>query len=49
NTLVSIFLRKLEYYKGILFLTTNYIQSFNKVIINRIYFIIKYGLLGENA
>ncbi|KAF2185525.1 P-loop containing nucleoside triphosphate hydrolase protein [Zopfia rhizophila CBS 207.26] len=49
NALVSVFLRKLEYYKGILFLTTNRVQSFNEAIVNRIHFIMKYGSLNENA
>ncbi|KAF2181020.1 hypothetical protein K469DRAFT_590292, partial [Zopfia rhizophila CBS 207.26] len=40
NTLVTIFLRKLKYFKRILFLTTNHIQTFNKVIISKIYLII---------
>ncbi|KAF2193661.1 hypothetical protein K469DRAFT_550572, partial [Zopfia rhizophila CBS 207.26] len=40
NTLVTIFLRKFKYFKEVLFLTTNHIQTFNKVIINKIHLII---------
>lgn len=49
NALVSVFLRKLEYHKGILFLTTNRVQSFDDAIANRIHFAMKYGLLIEKA
>lgn len=30
NSLVLVFLRQLEYYKGVLFLTTNRVQTFDK-------------------
>jgi SpoVK/Ycf46/Vps4 family AAA+-type ATPase len=36
NNLVAIFLRTLEYYAGILFLTTNRIRTFDQAIISRI-------------
>ena len=42
NTLVSIFLRALEYYQGILFLTTNRVGTFDDGFISRIHVIIHY-------
>ena len=36
NNLVAIFLRTLEYYQGILFLTTNRIGTFDEAILSRI-------------
>ena len=48
NNLIIIFLRKLKYYKGIIFLTTNYIRDFDKVMLSRIYITIKYYSLGIN-
>ena len=36
NNLVAIFLRTLEYYQGILFLTTNRVGAFDEAIISRI-------------
>ncbi|KAJ5201183.1 ATPase AAA-type core [Penicillium cf. viridicatum] len=48
NRLVTIFLRKLEYYRGILFLTTNRMIQFDEAIISRIHLTIKYeGLTRE--
>ncbi|KAJ5181212.1 hypothetical protein N7491_000767 [Penicillium cf. griseofulvum] len=48
NRLVTIFLRKLEYYQGILFLTTNRMIQFDEAIISRIHLTIKYeGLTRE--
>ena len=32
NSLVSVFLRNLEYYRGILFLTTNRVGDFDKAV-----------------
>jgi len=37
NTLVCVFLRKLKYYEGILFLITNQVKTINKAIVSRIY------------
>ncbi|OCK90804.1 uncharacterized protein K441DRAFT_577569, partial [Cenococcum geophilum 1.58] len=37
NALIYIFLHKLKYYKGILFLITNWVKTINKAIISRIY------------
>ncbi|PMD60193.1 uncharacterized protein K444DRAFT_503323, partial [Hyaloscypha bicolor E] len=47
NGLVSIFLCKLEYYKGILFLTTNRVGQFNKAILSRIYLLLRYKGLTQ--
>ncbi|KAJ5091678.1 ATPase AAA-type [Penicillium alfredii] len=48
NRLVTVFLRKLEYYQGILFLTTNRMIQFDEAIMSRIYLTIKYeGLTRE--
>ncbi|KAF2174657.1 P-loop containing nucleoside triphosphate hydrolase protein [Zopfia rhizophila CBS 207.26] len=49
NSLVSVFLRQLEYYQGVLFLTTNRVQTFDEAVASRIHYGIKYGLLGVNA
>jgi SpoVK/Ycf46/Vps4 family AAA+-type ATPase len=45
----EIFLRLLEYYEGILFLTTNRIQSFDKAFKSRIHLAIKYHPLTPSA
>ncbi|KAI1176378.1 P-loop containing nucleoside triphosphate hydrolase protein [Nemania sp. FL0916] len=45
NALVSVFLRVLEYYKGIMFLTTNQIAEFDVAIPSRIHIAIKYESL----
>ncbi|KAI1147740.1 hypothetical protein F4825DRAFT_129632 [Nemania diffusa] len=45
NALVSVFLRVLEYYKGIMFLTTNQIAEFDIAIPSRIHIAIKYQSL----
>ena len=42
NTLVSIFLRALEYYQGILFLTTNRVGTFDDAFVSRIHVVIHY-------
>ncbi|KKZ65599.1 hypothetical protein EMCG_08563 [[Emmonsia] crescens] len=49
NRLVTIFLRKLEYYEGILFLTTNRLVEFDEAILSRIHLKVKYeGLTKES-
>ncbi|KAK4195605.1 hypothetical protein QBC40DRAFT_352422 [Triangularia verruculosa] len=48
NSLVSVFLRCIEYYRGILFLTTNRIGYFDDAFISRIHVIIKYDALNED-
>ncbi|KAI1359172.1 P-loop containing nucleoside triphosphate hydrolase protein [Xylaria arbuscula] len=45
NALVSVFLRVLEYYSGIMFLTTNQIAEFDVAIPSRIHIAIKYESL----
>ncbi|KAK4145046.1 uncharacterized protein C8A04DRAFT_36176 [Dichotomopilus funicola] len=45
NCLVSVFLRCVEYYRGILFLTTNRVGHFDDAFISRIHIIIKYDRL----
>ncbi|KAL0935666.1 AAA family ATPase [Colletotrichum truncatum] len=42
NSLVSIFLRTLEYYSGILFMTTNRVQTFDDAFKSRIHVPLKY-------
>ncbi|KAF2177301.1 hypothetical protein K469DRAFT_742614, partial [Zopfia rhizophila CBS 207.26] len=37
NALVTVFLRKLEYFEGILFLTTNRVRTFDEAIVSRIH------------
>jgi len=46
NALVSVFLRKLEYYRGIMILTTNRVKDFNNAIQSRISVALHYGPLG---
>ena len=43
NTLVSIFLRALEYYQGLLFLTTNRVGTFDDAFVSRIHIVIHYS------
>lgn len=47
NSLVSIFLRALEYYKGILFLTTNRVGTFDDAFVSRIHLIVHYPDFSE--
>ena len=49
NALVSIFLRELEYYRGILFLTTNLAQTFDHAFQFRIHLSIMYTDLDAPA
>ncbi|KAI1844808.1 hypothetical protein JX266_009036 [Neoarthrinium moseri] len=42
NSMVSVFLRCMEYYRGILFLTTNRVGSFDDAFISRIHVVIHY-------
>ena len=49
NALVSIFLRQLEYYQGILILTTNRLDSFDPAFQSRIHFSISYPELSVEA
>lgn len=45
NSLVSVFLHRLEYYQGIIFLSTNRLKDFDKAIQSRIYLKVKYNNL----
>ncbi|KAH8204871.1 hypothetical protein TruAng_000910 [Truncatella angustata] len=47
NALVSVFLRVLDYYQGIMFLTTNQIAQFDVAIPSRIHVAIKYESLTK--
>ncbi|KAF7868342.1 hypothetical protein EAF04_004874 [Stromatinia cepivora] len=47
NSLVSVFLRVLEYYQGILMLTTNQIAQFDVAVKSRIHVAIKYDDLND--
>ncbi|KAJ2934083.1 hypothetical protein H1R20_g2987, partial [Candolleomyces eurysporus] len=49
NALVAIFLRKLEYYQGILILTTNLITHCDVAFESRIHFTIHYPLLSKTS
>ena len=49
NALVSIFLRQLEYYQGILILTTNRIAQCDKALESRVHISIQYPDLDESA
>jgi AAA+ superfamily predicted ATPase len=45
NGLVSVFLRRLEYYQGVMFLTTNRVTTFDNAIKSRITIALKYDSL----
>jgi hypothetical protein len=49
NNLVSVFLRMLEYYRGIMFLTTNRIRDFDDAIQCRISVALCYSPLGPKT
>lgn len=49
NALVSIFLRLLEYFQGILFLTTNRVETFDEAFQSRIHVALKYEELTTSA
>ncbi|KAH6982431.1 hypothetical protein EDB80DRAFT_825115 [Ilyonectria destructans] len=49
NALVSVFLRELEQFDGILFLTTNRVQSFDEAMVSRIHLALEYKPLGKEA
>ncbi|KAJ5655018.1 ATPaseAAA-typecore [Penicillium lividum] len=49
NRLVTVFLRNLEYYEGILFLTTNRATDFDDAALSRIHLKIKYENLTKDA
>jgi len=49
NALVSIFLRQLEYFQGIMFLTTNRVETFDEAFQSRIHIALKYNDLDRKA
>lgn len=49
NAMVSIFLRELEYYSGILFLTTNIVGVIDEAFKSRIHIALEYPALDEKA
>lgn len=49
NRLVAVFLRKLEYFDGVLFLTTNLVGHLDEAILNRIHLALTYESLDRNA
>lgn len=49
NNLVAVFLRAMEYYKGILFLTTNRVGTFDEAFISRINLCIYYKPFSPEA
>lgn len=49
NAMVSVFLRVLEYYSGILFLTTNRVTTFDDAFKSRIHIPIRYTDLGIDS
>jgi hypothetical protein len=49
NSLVSVFLRKLEYYQGIMLLTTNRVRDFDDAIQSRIHLALRYSPLGVDT
>jgi DNA polymerase III delta prime subunit len=49
NSLVSVFLRLTEYYQGILFLTTNRVETFDEAFQSRIHMGIRYDNLEAKA
>ncbi|KAB5523822.1 cation channel-like protein [Coniochaeta sp. 2T2.1] len=49
NALVSVFLRQLEYFQGILFLTTNRVETFDDAFQSRIHIALRYDGLDLKA
>jgi hypothetical protein len=49
NALVSVFLRLLEYFQGILFLTTNRVETFDEAFQSRIHIALRYNDLDRKA
>ena len=49
NALVSVFLRLLEYFQGILFLTTNRVETFDDAIQSRVHVALRYVELDHKA
>ncbi|EHY60969.1 hypothetical protein ABEF92_004612 [Exophiala dermatitidis] len=49
NALLSVFLRHLEYFQGIMFFTTNRVATFDMAVQSRIHSSIRFGDLGKDA
>ncbi|KAG0645018.1 26S proteasome regulatory subunit [Hyphodiscus hymeniophilus] len=49
NGLVSVFLRKLEYCEGIIFLTTNRVAQFDEAILSRVHLTLRYDVLDRET
>ncbi|RYO41306.1 hypothetical protein AA0111_g1062 [Alternaria arborescens] len=49
NSIVSVFLRALDYFQGILFLTTNRVGHFDEAFMSRIHLSLGYEPLSDNA
>ncbi|KAJ7264526.1 P-loop containing nucleoside triphosphate hydrolase protein [Mycena haematopus] len=49
NAMVAVFLRHVEYYRGILFLTTNRVQAFDEAFLSRIHVALHFGELSEES
>ncbi|RPD60635.1 P-loop containing nucleoside triphosphate hydrolase protein [Lentinus tigrinus ALCF2SS1-6] len=49
NAMVAVFLRHVEYYRGILFLTTNRITSFDEAFLSRIHVALHFAELSTSA
>lgn len=47
NSLISVFLRALEYYQGLLFLTTNRVGSFDEAILSRVHVVLHFPNLTD--
>ncbi|EKM57276.1 uncharacterized protein PHACADRAFT_254960 [Phanerochaete carnosa HHB-10118-sp] len=49
NAMVAVFLRHLEYYRGILFLTTNRVRTFDEAFLSRIHIALHFRELSHEA
>ncbi|KAI0922719.1 hypothetical protein AcV5_009616 [Taiwanofungus camphoratus] len=49
NAMVAIFLRHVEYYRGILFLTTNRVKTFDEAFLSRIHVALHFQELSKSA
>jgi SpoVK/Ycf46/Vps4 family AAA+-type ATPase len=49
NAMVAVFLRHLEYYQGIMFLTTNRVKAFDEACLSRIHVALHFSELSESS
>ncbi|KDR69962.1 hypothetical protein GALMADRAFT_255287 [Galerina marginata CBS 339.88] len=49
NAMVAVFLRHVEYYRGILFLTTNRVKAFDEAFLSRIHVALHFSELSEES